>query len=95
MEAQDRYKVVVVTPNGTRTEASGGSMLCVVRENGGKGEMFHEDVQTLISGKDEDLLDMVLHIIEYIELRGCDNFGATVQKKLKEQAHYTGYIRAY
>ena len=95
MEAQDRYKVVVVTPNGTRTEASGGSMLCVVRENGAKGEMLHEDVQTLISGKDEDLLDMVLHIIEYIELRGCDNFGATVQKKLKEQAHYTGYIRAY
>ncbi len=83
MDAQDRYKVVVVTPDGTRTEASGGSMLCVVRESGGKGDLVQEHVQTLISGKDEDLLDMVLHIIEYIELRGCDNFGATVQRKLK------------
>jgi len=93
MDAQDAFKVVVVTPDGTRTEASGGSMLCVVRESGGKGSLVQHHTQTLISGKDEDLLDMVLHIIEYIELRGCDNFSTTVQKKLKEHAHYSGYIR--
>ena len=95
MDAKDRYKVVVVTPDGTRTEASGGSMLCVVQERGGKRDLVQENVQTLISGRDEDLLDMVLQIIECIELRGSDNFGATVLQKLKQQAHYTGYIRAY
>jgi hypothetical protein len=94
MAATDAYKVIVVKPDGSRTEASGGSMLCVVRKSGDEGDLVQQSVDTLISGKQEDLLDMVLHVIEFIELRGCDNFGAIVQKKLKEEAHYTGYIRA-
>jgi hypothetical protein len=93
MDAKDAYKVVVITPDGTKTEASGRSMLCVVRSSATRGDVAQQDLQTLISGKEEDLLAMVLHMIESIELKGCDNFGATVQKKLKEEAHYTGYIR--
>jgi hypothetical protein len=94
MDKQNSYTVIVVAPDGSKTEASGGSMVCVIQERAGRDSTMQMNLHSVVSGKEQDLLDMILHLIESIELKGCDNFGATVQRKLKDQAHYTGYIRA-
>ena len=94
MDKQNAYTVIVVAPDGSKTESSGGSMVCVIQERAGHDSRMQMNLHSVVSGKEQDLLDMVLHLIESIELKGCDNFGATVQRKLKDQAHYTGYIRA-
>jgi len=94
MDKPKAYKVIVVAPDGTTTEASGSSVVCVIQERSERGNAVKLDLHSMITGPEQDYLDMVLHLIESIELKGCDNFVAAVQRKLKDDVFYSGYIRA-